>query len=72
MQMRDKTKTLGEYIEESDAEDGIIVLYLKDLGYRVGYLTVFIVEYIGPILIAALFLILRWTCWKKEVPLTLV
>jgi very-long-chain enoyl-CoA reductase len=71
MQMRDKTKTLGDYIEDTDAEDGVVVIHLKDMGFRVGYLTVFIVEYIGPILIAALFCLLRWTCWAKEIPLTL-
>jgi len=66
VQMRDKTKTIGSYIEqakEAEGEDGTVVVYLKDQGMRVGYLTVFIVEYIGPIIIAAIFCILRWTVW---------
>ena len=68
--MRDRTKTLGDYIEDSSIEDGSCKVYFKDLGMRVGYLTVFIVEYIGPIIIAAIFCIIRWTAWQPEVPFT--
>jgi very-long-chain enoyl-CoA reductase len=69
--MRDRTMTIGDYIEEISADDGgRVTVYLKDKGAQVGYLTVFIVEYIGPIIIAAIFCIIRWTVWAPEIPFT--
>lgn len=46
----DPDKTLNEYFEAQDLL-GDVVLYAKDVGVQIAWKTVFIVEYLGPILI---------------------
>lgn len=59
--IKDRTKTLGHYITEVPAEDGVVVLYFKDMGAQVSWSTVFYVEYAGPIVVAAIILAIRLT-----------
>lgn len=49
-----KGKSLGDNVEvgsiELSKEDGVDVLYLKDLGPQIGWSTVFLCEYAGPLI----------------------
>jgi len=67
--IKDRTKTLGHYITEIPGEDGVVVLYFKDMCRQVSWSTVFYVEYAGPIVIAAIILALRLYVQAPEKPL---
>lgn len=49
----DSAKSLTDYFSEQQLQNGI-ELFSKDLGPQIGYQTVFILEYLGPILIQIL------------------
>lgn len=52
--LNDRTKPLSYYIKTNEAK-----LLFKDLGRQVGWKTVFLVEYAGPIIITLGLLALR-------------
>lgn len=53
-QVQTKYNDLKKTLEQAGIADGT-ELYVKDLGPQVGYRTVFVVEYLGPIVILLLF-----------------
>jgi len=61
--LSDKTKPLSFYIQSADA-----TLLYKDLGRQVGWKTVFLVEYAGPIAITLLLLLFRKNIYGPNVP----
>ena len=63
--LADRTKPLSEYIKQSPC-----TLCFKDLGPQVGWKTVFLVEYAGPILITGLLLAFRKQIYKTELNLS--
>jgi len=70
--MSDNKKSLDDYVTEIPAEDGVVVIYFSDLGPQVGWRTVFLVEYGGPLLIMTILLAFRLTIWGgKAKPLAL-
>lgn len=72
-----KEKPLGDEVKIADLEtftDGS-VLYFKDLGPQIGWATVFLAEYIGPIFMYLIFFLSRNCTWiyadaKKGAPMT--
>ena len=48
-----------------------MTLYFKDLGWQIGYRTVFYIEYAGPIMITLLLLFFRESLYGKKSPLKL-
>lgn len=61
----DNTKSLSDYFSAQELLGGI-ELFAKDLGPQIGYQTVFILEYLGPILIQVL--IHTYLVKYKQVP----
>jgi very-long-chain enoyl-CoA reductase len=53
--LADKTKKIEEYFGSSTEKE--VTLYFKDLGMQISWTTVFLVEYVGPILITVMLIL---------------
>lgn len=67
--LKDKTKTLADYLGDYNCEDGL-KLYFKDLGPQIAWKTVFIVEYAGPLFITLFLALFRKQIYGVDKPMT--
>lgn len=61
--LADRTKQLDDYV---DMNNQPVVLYFKDLGMQIGWTTVFLFEYFGPILMTVILALFQKQIYGKQ------